>query len=92
MGITLKSLSEFVKGLPPDIQIEVRDFAEFLLEKRKKTSKEKTHKRRLGSLKDSIEIIGDIIAPACDESDWEVLQSSRIWFNSSYHGQTTDRE
>jgi prevent-host-death family protein len=27
----------------------------------------------MGSMKDSIEILGDIVAPANDESDWEVL-------------------
>jgi hypothetical protein len=75
MSVVVKPLPELVKELPPDIQIEVRDFVEFLLEKRERTSKKKKRKRRLGSLKDSITIIGDIIAPACDESDWEVLQS-----------------
>ncbi len=28
----------------------------------------------IGSMKDSIEIVGDIISPANDESDWEVLR------------------
>lgn len=27
-----------------------------------------------GSMKDSIEILGDIISPANDENDWEVLR------------------
>ncbi len=36
MSVAVKSLPEFVKELPPDIQFEVRDFAEFLLQKRKK--------------------------------------------------------
>lgn len=67
MSVSVQSLPEFVKELPLDIQTEVRDFAEFLMEKRKQTSKEVKHKRRLGSLKDSITILGDIIAPACDE-------------------------
>ncbi len=31
--------------------------------------------RRLGGLKDSITILGDILAPASAESDWEALQS-----------------
>ena len=28
----------------------------------------------IGSMKDSIEIVGDIISPANEESDWEVLR------------------
>jgi prevent-host-death family protein len=28
----------------------------------------------IGSMKDSIEILGDIVPPADDESDWEVLR------------------
>ena len=28
----------------------------------------------LGSMKDSIEILGDIVSPASDEEDWEVLR------------------
>ncbi len=28
----------------------------------------------LGSMKDEIEILGDIVSPANDESDWEVLR------------------
>lgn len=34
MSVAVKSLSELVKALPPDIQGEVRDFAEFLLQKK----------------------------------------------------------
>ena len=69
MSVSVQSLPEFVKELPSDIQTEVRDFAEFLMEKRRRTSAEVKRKRRLGSLKDSITILGDIIAPACDEND-----------------------
>jgi hypothetical protein len=29
--------------------------------------------RWIGSMRDSIRIIGDIVSPATDESDWEVL-------------------
>ena len=32
------------------------------------------HKVWLGSLKNTIKITGDIISPALDEKDWEVLQ------------------
>jgi hypothetical protein len=28
----------------------------------------------IGSMKDTIEILGDIVSPANDEDDWEVLQ------------------
>ena len=28
----------------------------------------------LGSMKDTIEIVGDIVSPANEESDWEVLR------------------
>ena len=28
----------------------------------------------IGSMKDEIEILGDIVGPASDESDWEVLR------------------
>ena len=28
----------------------------------------------IGSMKDSIEIVGDIVSPADEEADWEVLR------------------
>jgi len=28
----------------------------------------------MGSMKDRIQILGDIVSPASDESDWEVLR------------------
>jgi prevent-host-death family protein len=28
----------------------------------------------MGSMKDSIQIVGDIVSPASDESDWEALR------------------
>lgn len=28
----------------------------------------------IGSMKDTMEIVGDIVSPASDESDWEVLR------------------
>ena len=31
--------------------------------------------RKLGALADRVHILGDIVAPASDESDWEVLRS-----------------
>ena len=30
----------------------------------------------IGSMKDTIQIIGDIVSPANDEAEWEVLQDS----------------
>lgn len=35
----------------------------------------KTKKRRLGGMKDTVKIWGDIITPACDEHEWEVLNA-----------------
>lgn len=32
-------------------------------------------RRRLGSMAGTARIVGDIVAPASDESDWEVLRS-----------------
>ena len=29
----------------------------------------------MGSMKDSIEIVGDVVSPANEESDWEVLRN-----------------
>ena len=43
---------DWVEQLPPDIQQQVRDFAEFLLEKRKKTVKGKPKFDWAGTLKD----------------------------------------
>jgi galactose-1-phosphate uridylyltransferase len=51
----MKKLSELVEELPPELQQEVRDFVEFLLEKRgyKKKIKNKDLKLRWkGALKD----------------------------------------
>ncbi len=32
-------------------------------------------KRRLGSMQGTVQILGDIISPATDEDEWEVLRS-----------------
>jgi prevent-host-death family protein len=37
-------------------------------------SKDKDARDWLGSMKDKIEIVGDIISPASDPDDWEVLR------------------
>jgi len=47
-----KSLEELVKELPPEFQEEVRDFVEFLLEKRKKKARGKPRLDWAGALAD----------------------------------------
>ncbi len=47
-----KSLEEFVKELPPDIQAEVKDFAEFLIERRKRKTKIPLRQDWAGALRD----------------------------------------
>jgi antitoxin (DNA-binding transcriptional repressor) of toxin-antitoxin stability system len=37
-------------------------------------SEPKPSGRRLGSMEGSVEILGDIVSPAWDESDWESLR------------------
>lgn len=51
MSIAVKSLPEFVKELPPDIQFEVRDFAEFLLQKRRQKSRKPLQQHWAGALR-----------------------------------------
>ena len=48
----MQTLRDFVEQLPPDLQQQVRDFAEFLLEKRQRTSKGKLRFDWAGTLKD----------------------------------------
>jgi hypothetical protein len=48
----MQTLKDFVEQLPPDIQQEVRDFAEFLLEKRKRRPKDKPSFEWAGALRD----------------------------------------
>lgn len=52
MGEQAKSLEELIKELPPEFQEEVRDFVEFLLEKRRKKSRGKPRFEWAGALKD----------------------------------------
>ena len=52
MSTQLKPLDELVKELPPDSQAEVRDFVEFLLEKRKRKSVGKLRQNWAGALSD----------------------------------------
>lgn len=47
-----KSLEKLVKELPPELQKEVRDFTEFLLEKRAKKHRGKPRFDWAGALKD----------------------------------------
>lgn len=48
----MQTVQELVEQLPPDIQQEVKDFAEFLLEKRRKRAKAKPDFDWAGALKD----------------------------------------
>lgn len=48
----MQTLKEFIEQLPPDIQQEVRDFAEFLLEKRRKRPRDKPNFDWAGALRD----------------------------------------
>jgi hypothetical protein len=52
MSTQLKPLDELVKELPPAIRAEVRDFVEFLLEKRKRKSIGKLRQDWAGALSD----------------------------------------
>ena len=47
-----ETLKEFVEDLPPDLQQEVKDFIEFLLEKRAKKTRGKPKFDWAGALKD----------------------------------------
>ena len=49
MSTQLKPLDELVKELPPDSQAEVRDFVEFLLEKRKRKSGSRIYENEFSS-------------------------------------------
>lgn len=51
MSVAVKSLPEFIKELPPDIQLEVRDFAEFLLQKRKRKARKPLRQNWAGALR-----------------------------------------
>jgi len=52
MGTQLKPIDELVKQLPPESQAEVRDFVEYLLEKRKRRSAGKLRQNWAGGLRD----------------------------------------
>ncbi len=52
MSTQLKPLDELVRELPPDSQAEVRDFVEFLLEKRKRKVVGKLRQSWAGALSD----------------------------------------
>lgn len=47
-----KPLQELIKELPPEFQEEVKDFVEFLLEKRRRKPGRKLHQDWAGALKD----------------------------------------
>ncbi len=48
----MEALGEFVEKLPPDLQQEVKDFIEFLLEKRAKKTRGKPKFDWAGALED----------------------------------------
>lgn len=48
----MEALEEFVEKLPPDLQQEVKDFVEFLIEKRAKKPRGKPKFNWAGALKD----------------------------------------
>jgi hypothetical protein len=50
MSTQLKTLDELMKELPPDSLAEVRDFVEFLLEKRKRKAAGKLRQNWAGAL------------------------------------------
>lgn len=52
MSSSTKSLDELVKELPPEFEEEVRDFVEFLLEKRGRKMGRKLRQHWAGALKD----------------------------------------
>lgn len=52
MSTQSKPLEELVKELPPDAQAEVRDFVEFLLEKRRRKSARTLRQNWAGALSD----------------------------------------
>jgi len=52
MSTQLKPLDELMKELPPDSQDEVRDFVEFLLEKKRRKAAGKLRQNWAGALSD----------------------------------------
>jgi len=48
----MPKLEEYIKKLPPDMESEVKDFIEFLLEKRGLKQKNKLNLKWAGALKD----------------------------------------
>jgi hypothetical protein len=52
MSAAAKPLVELVRDLPPDMQVEVRDFVEFLLLKRGRKPARKLRQDWAGSLRD----------------------------------------
>jgi len=51
-GEKMQSLKEVIEQLPPELQQEVRDFAEFLLEKRAKKAGRKLRQDWAGALRE----------------------------------------
>ena len=52
MGISIKPLDELVRELPPDVQVEVRDFVEQLIAKCQRVTGHKLRQDWAGGLRD----------------------------------------
>ena len=52
MGTSIKPLDELVRELPPDVQVEVRDFVEQLIAKRQRVAGRKLRQDWAGGLRD----------------------------------------
>ncbi|RLC60976.1 MAG: hypothetical protein DRI80_09820 [Chloroflexota bacterium] len=52
MSTSTRPIEELVGELPPGVQAEVRDFVEFLLEKRRRKSRDRLRQDWAGALRD----------------------------------------
>ena len=52
VGISIKPLDELVRELPPDVQVEVRDFVEQLIAKRQRVAGRKLRQDWAGGVRD----------------------------------------
>lgn len=48
----MESIEQLIRGLPPDLRQEVRDFAEFLIQKRQQKAGRKLRQDWAGALRD----------------------------------------
>ena len=52
MGTSIKPLDQLVRELPPDVQVEVRDFVEQIIAKRQRVAGRKLRQDWAGGLRD----------------------------------------